>query len=72
MSLPRNEIYRSNWRKAARSIANGSCVELASAPGSVAVRDSRDPDGLVLQYSPTVWSSFLNATRAGKFDVSLG
>ncbi|TYK46007.1 DUF397 domain-containing protein [Actinomadura decatromicini] len=34
------------WRKASRSASNGGeCVELASAPGVVAVRDSKDPDG---------------------------
>lgn len=34
------------WRKASRSGGTGGeCVELASAPGTVAVRDSKDPDG---------------------------
>ncbi|MER6815433.1 DUF397 domain-containing protein [Spirillospora sp. NPDC000708] len=34
------------WRKASRSASNGGeCVELASAAGVVAVRDSKDPDG---------------------------
>jgi hypothetical protein len=34
------------WRRASRSASNGGeCVELASAPGVVAVRDSKDPEG---------------------------
>jgi len=69
MSSYRDDLFRLHWRKAKRSIANGSCVELASAPGSVAVRDSKDPYGLVLQYSPDSWLSFLAEARTGKFDV---
>ena len=72
MSLPQDEDFRLNWRKAKRSIANGSCVELASAQGTIAVRDSQDVDGLVLHYSPSAWVSFLGATRAGSFDVFRG
>ncbi|KAB2376980.1 DUF397 domain-containing protein [Actinomadura montaniterrae] len=34
------------WRKASRSSAQGGdCVELASLTASVAVRDSKDPEG---------------------------
>ncbi|MFC6886531.1 MULTISPECIES: DUF397 domain-containing protein [Actinomadura] len=34
------------WRKASRSNNSGdNCVELASMPAAVAVRDSKNPDG---------------------------
>ncbi|QKW39323.1 DUF397 domain-containing protein [Actinomadura sp. NAK00032] len=34
------------WRKSSHSTNNGGhCVELASEHGTVAVRDSKDPDG---------------------------
>ncbi|GAA1848963.1 DUF397 domain-containing protein [Actinomadura bangladeshensis] len=37
------------WRKSRLSGSDGgSCVELASLRGGVAVRDSKDPDGAVL------------------------
>jgi hypothetical protein len=72
MSLPQDEDFRLNWRKAKRSIANGSCVELASTPASIAVRDSQDSDGLVLHYSTSAWVSFLEAARAGNYDPSRG
>jgi uncharacterized protein DUF397 len=68
--LQDDDEYRLNWRKAKRSIANGSCVELASTPGIIAVRDSQDADGLVLHYPRSAWASFLGAARAGDFDVS--
>ncbi|MFC6886532.1 MULTISPECIES: DUF397 domain-containing protein [Actinomadura] len=34
------------WRKASRSNNSGdACVELASVPDTVAIRDSKDPNG---------------------------
>ncbi|WP_433135919.1 DUF397 domain-containing protein [Actinomadura nitritigenes] len=40
------DLTTATWRKSSRSgSTGGECVELASAPGIVAVRDSKDPDG---------------------------
>ncbi|MBW8484564.1 DUF397 domain-containing protein [Actinomadura parmotrematis] len=40
------DLSRATWRKASRSTNNGgNCVELAAVPGSVAVRDSKNPHG---------------------------
>jgi hypothetical protein len=40
------------WRKAAKSTENGGdCVEVAAVPEAVAVRDSKDPDGMKLLLS---------------------
>jgi Domain of unknown function (DUF397) len=67
-----NESERPNWRKAKRSMNNGNCAEVgATAAGVIAVRDSKDPEGLVLRYQVNSWTSFLVATRNGRFD-SLG
>ncbi len=59
------------WVKSSLSFANGDCVEVADLPGGgVGVRDSRDPDGLVLQFTADEWSAFLGRARNGEFDSS--
>jgi uncharacterized protein DUF397 len=60
-----------NWRKASFSGgANGGCVEVATVPGYIGVRDTklggRSP---VLAFTPTEWEAFLAGARAGEFDV---
>jgi hypothetical protein len=42
-------------------------VEVARLPDLVAIRDSTDPDGPVLSFSPDVWRGFLSSIRAGEF-----
>jgi Domain of unknown function (DUF397) len=57
------------WRKAKRSMNNGNCAEVAAVIGAIAVRDSKDPQGPVLQYPVMSWRSFLTAARNGRFDA---
>lgn len=57
------------WIKASASAANGNCVEMAQmAGGGVGLRDSKDPDGLVLDLDRDVWLAFLDGARTGEFD----
>lgn len=46
------------WRKSSRSGDQGACVEMAPVGPGVAVRDSKDPDGPVLLFSPAAWAAF--------------
>jgi hypothetical protein len=59
------------WRKASYSSGNGgACVEVArNLPGAVAVRDSKDPAGPALTFTPDQWRAFLGEARAGRFKL---
>jgi len=56
------------WLKAQSSAGNGQCVEIASATGKIAIRDSKDPDGPILVYTPGEFRAFLDGARNGEFD----
>ncbi|AWE52392.1 DUF397 domain-containing protein [Streptomyces nigra] len=57
------------WIKSRHSNAEGNCVEVAAlADGRVALRNSRDPDGPALVYTPGEISAFLAGAKDGEFD----
>jgi hypothetical protein len=57
------------WRKSQHSNPKGACVEIAELPdGSVAVRNSRHPDGAVLIHSRHAFGTFVRGTKDGEFD----
>lgn len=47
------------WQKSSYSGGQGNCVEVArNIPGSVAVRDSKDPGGACLAFDYRAWEAF--------------
>lgn len=59
------------WMKSSRSGSTTNCVEVAAnLPGVIAVRDSKDPDGPLLTFTPAQWAVFTAAVRSGEFDPS--
>lgn len=58
------------WTKSSRSGNNGGqCVEVASFPGVVLIRDSKKPRGPVLAVTSVEWGSFLHSVKRGDFDT---
>lgn len=64
MPLSRAELQQLNWRKASLSMNNGDCVEVARAPGFVAIRDSKDPDGAILSCLSGSFRLFLETVKS--------
>jgi hypothetical protein len=56
------------WWFKATSCEAGTCVEVVSLDGGVAVRDSKDQDGPILWFTQEEWSAFLVGAKAGEFD----
>lgn len=57
------ELIGATWRKSTRS-AQSECVEVAdNLPGVVGVRDSKDPTGPVLTFTPDAWRVFITHAR---------
>ena len=64
------DLTNAQWFKSSFSSSNGgNCVEVASnLSGIVAVRDSKNPDGPVLVFTPDEWQAFVAGVHAGEFD----
>jgi Domain of unknown function (DUF397) len=66
------DISHVTWRKASYSTSSGgNCVEVAVVrSAAVAVRDSKDPNGPELAFTPVDWRAFVAGVKAGEFDLS--
>ncbi|MBB5915055.1 hypothetical protein BJY24_003922 [Nocardia transvalensis] len=54
------DLSTARWFKSSRSASNGQCVEVAFLDGGrVGVRDSKNPDGPALVFTPGEWDAFL-------------
>jgi hypothetical protein len=62
------------WQKSRRSNPSGNCVEVAELPdgAGVAVRNSRDPEGPTLIYTPAEITAFILGAKDGDFDHLIG
>jgi hypothetical protein len=55
------------WRKSVRSQNNSACVEVARVGDVIGVRDSKDPTGPILTFTPAEFAAFLDGAAKGEF-----
>jgi hypothetical protein len=63
MTTQDQDQSRARWRKSTYS-GNGNCIEIGHRPpGAIAVRDSADPGGPALAFTPGQWTAFTRAVK---------
>ena len=67
------DLSHAEWRGSPGSDSDGACVEVAIVPGgteasggAVALRDSKNPTGPALLFTPDEWREFTRAVRHGE------
>src|SRR5262249_23739776 len=59
-------LSSAHWRKSSHSGQEGTtCVEIANLDIAIGVRDSKDPSGPKLTFSPGEWATFAACVKAG-------
>ena len=61
------DLSTAAWRKSSYSSANGQCVEVAFLGEAVAMRDSKNPDGPALVFSPGEFDAFVRGVMKNEF-----
>ncbi|MER6829297.1 DUF397 domain-containing protein [Streptosporangium sp. NPDC000563] len=67
--MPATDLAGASWRKSRYSNSTGNCVELAElTDGSIAVRNSRFPEGPALIYTRDEIRALVLGVKDGEFD----
>jgi Domain of unknown function (DUF397) len=66
MAARHPDLSRAVWRKSARSSSTGqNCVEIAANfSGTVAMRDSKNPERVKLVLTSSAWTIFIQGVKA--------
>lgn len=63
------DLSDARWHKSPAG-SSGGWVEVAFINGRVLLRNSNDPNGLVLEFTPFEWQAFVGGVRLGEFELS--
>ncbi|WP_327234470.1 DUF397 domain-containing protein [Streptomyces sp. NBC_01317] len=61
------DLSNAAWQKSSYSSGNGQCVEVAYVSDVVAMRDSKDPTGPALVFTPGEFDAFVCGVVGGEF-----
>ena len=59
------------WKKSPYSGGNGNCVEVSLRSDMIAIRDSKDPHGPQLYFSPATWATLQRDLKSDRWDLAL-
>lgn len=57
-----------NWVKSTLCAAH-ECVEVSTVDETWSVRDSKNPEGPILDFTKEEWEAFITGVKAGEFDL---
>lgn len=65
----RLDLSRARWKRTSRTgDPDAGQLEIAFVDGYIAMRNSADPDGTVLVFTPAEWDAFVRGAKDGEFD----
>ncbi|MGW4773051.1 DUF397 domain-containing protein [Nocardia sp. NPDC004278] len=62
------DVSGAKWFKSSRSGGGKDCIEVAFIEGHVGVRDSKNPGGPALVFTPSEWDAFTAGVSGGEFE----
>ncbi|MFF3571072.1 DUF397 domain-containing protein [Nocardia jiangxiensis] len=64
-----DDLSTAKWFKSSHSETSANCVEVAwLGEGTVGVRDSKNPNGPALTFTPSEWDAFVAGTKTDDFN----
>lgn len=64
------DLTSAEWLKSSYSSGNGQCVEVARVSSAIAMRDSKNPGGPALVFTPSEFRAFVQGISSGEFNPS--
>lgn len=62
------DLSGAQWQRGSQATGEGDHLEIAFVQDHIAMRNSADPDGPVLIFTPAEWEAFVLGARDGEFD----